>query len=341
MSQSHRLIKAFLRQPVDKTPVWLMRQAGRYLPEYRALRKKAGDFMTLCKTPELACEVTLQPLKRFPLLDGAILFSDILTIPDAMGMGLYFVENEGPKFTKMIENHHDIKNLPIPDPEHELQYVMNAVRLIKKTLTQTPLLGFAGSPWTLATYMIANAKKMLYQSPEILHELLNKLADSIILYLNAQIKAGVNAVMIFDTWGGILSTPDYKAFSLYYMKKIIAGLTRYNNQEKIPCIIFTKHGGQWLTDMLSTDCDAIGLDWTTDLGHARQLVGHKVALQGNVDPILLYTNPDCIYKAVKNTLASYGNYPGHVFNLGHGVPKDVPVENVDALITAVHELSGR
>lgn len=337
----HRLIQAFCRQPVDKTPVWLMRQAGRYLPEYRQLREKVGGFLGLAKNPELACEITLQPLKRFPL-DGAIIFADILLIPDAMGLGLYFVQNEGPRFEKMIAHQKDIDKLIIPDPTEKLNYVLEAIKLTKKELNNTkPLIGFAGSPWTVATYIIDDAKKMLYQSPELLHHLLEKLAQSTILYLNAQIAAGVDAVMIFDTWGGLLTTPDYKKFSLFYIQKIIAGLNKHINNKKIPVIFFTKHGGQWLEEMLSTQCDVIGLDWTVDLNRARERVGHAVALQGNMDPVMLYTNPEKIQTEVEFILKSYGKNTGHVFNLGHGIPKDVPVENVAALIEAVHSLSAK
>jgi uroporphyrinogen decarboxylase len=335
----HRLIRAFLRQPVDKTPIWLMRQAGRYLPEYRQLRQKAGGFLDLAKNPELACEITLQPLKRFSL-DGAIIFADILLIPDAMGLELYFVENEGPRFNKMISHQKDIDKIIIPEPTEKLNYVLEAIKLVKKELAnKTPLIGFAGSPWTVATYIIDDAKKMLYQSPGLLHNLLDKLAQSTILYLNAQIDAGVDAVMIFDTWGGLLSTKDYKNFSLFYAQKIIAGLNRNQNNRVVPCIFFTKHGGQWLEEMVSTNCDVIGLDWTLDLAKARERVGHAVALQGNMDPMMLYTNPERIKEEVGFILKSFGKHTGHIFNLGHGIPKDVPVENVAALVEAVHSLS--
>jgi uroporphyrinogen decarboxylase len=335
----HRLIRAFLRQSVDQTPVWLMRQAGRYLPEYRQLRAKAGGFLELAKNPELACEITLQPLKRFPL-DGAIIFADILLIPDAMGLGLYFAENEGPKFKKMISHQKAIDNIIIPHPTEKLNYVLEAIKLTKKALdNKTPLIGFAGSPWTVATYIIDDAKKMLYQSPELLHHLLDKLAQSTVLYLNAQIDAGVDAVMIFDTWGGLLSTQDYKNISLFYIQKIISGLNTKQANKIIPVIFFTKHGGQWLEQMVSTKCDVIGLDWTVDLNQARERVGHAVALQGNMDPMMLYTHPEKIKAEVEFILKSYGKNTGHVFNLGHGIPKDVPVENVAALIEAVHALS--
>jgi uroporphyrinogen decarboxylase len=342
---SHRLINAFLKQPVDMTPVWLMRQAGRYLPEYRALREKAGDFMTMCKTPDLACEITLQPLRRFAL-DAAILFSDILTIPDAMGLGLHFVQHEGPKFARPLSSAAEINKLAIPDPSQELRYVIDAINLVKKNLQdKLPLIGFAGSPWTLATYMIeggssdsfSKAKKILYQQPRLMHNLLAKLAISVTTYLNAQIHAGVDAVMLFDTWGGILSTTAYHDFSLYYMQEIIAGLTK--TDKTVPCVIFTKHGGQWLQSMANSGCHVIGLDWTTDIGRARELVGSKVALQGNLDPAILHTDATTIREEVAKILHAYGNYPGHVFNLGHGIHPDVPYENVSILVDAVHELS--
>ncbi|HEV2613178.1 MAG TPA: uroporphyrinogen decarboxylase [Gammaproteobacteria bacterium] len=339
INSPHRLIRAFCRQPVDKTPVWLMRQAGRYLPEYRELRQKVGGFLAMAKNPEIACEITLQPLKRFPL-DGAIIFSDILTIPDAMGLELYFVENEGPKFKNIINHQKDVDKIIIPDPNEKLKYVMDAIKLTQKELNhKTPLIGFAGSPWTVATYIVEDAKKMLYQNPELLHNLLEKLTQSTILYLNAQIDAGVDAIMLFDTWGGLLSTKDYKNISLSYAQKIFAGLNRQQKDKKIPCIFFTKFGGQWLEEMVSTSCDAIGLDWTIDINTARERVGESVALQGNMDPMMLYTNPEKIHAEVEFILKSYGKNTGHVFNLGHGVPKDVPVENVAALVEAVHTVS--
>ncbi len=289
-------LRALLRQPVDYTPVWMMRQAGRYLPEYREVRKGAGDFMSVCRDADLACEVTIQPLRRFPL-DAAILFSDILTIPDAMGLGLYFETGEGPKFERPITCKADVEKIGIPDPEGELQYVMNAVRTIKKTLNgDVPLIGFSGSPWTLATYMIEGGsskaftkiKKMMFAEPQVLHMLLDKLADSVILYLNAQIAAGAQSVMVFDTWGGVLSPRDYKDFSLQYMAKIVDGLTRHNDGRKVPVTLFTKNGGMWLEDIAATGCDAVGLDWTIDIENAKARVGDKVALQGNMDPSMLY-----------------------------------------------------
>lgn len=345
--KNDRLLKALQRQPVDMTPVWMMRQAGRYLPEYRATREKAGDFVTLCQTPDLACEVTLQPLERYPL-DAAILFSDILTIPDAMGLGLKLIESVGPKFDKPISSLADIRKLPMPDPEEELGYVMDAVRLIRKELDgKVPLIGFAGSPWTLATYMIEGGsskdfgkiKKMLYQEPNSLHLLLAHVAKAVGLYLNAQIKAGAQIIMIFDTWGGILTTPAYHAFSLDYMKQILDSLEREHEGNKIPVILFTKGAGLWVDDIADTGCDAIGLDWTQEIGSVRTKIGNRVALQGNMDPAILKSNPEVIRSEVARILESYGQGSGHVFNLGHGITPDIDPENAGAFINAVHELS--
>jgi uroporphyrinogen decarboxylase len=342
-----RLIRALLRQPVDYTPVWLMRQAGRYLPEYRAMRAKAGDFMTLCKTPELACEVTLQPLARYDL-DAAILFSDILTIPDAMGLGLHFTQGEGPAFERPIRTANDVERLGIPDPEADLGYVMAAVRTIKQALqNKVPLIGFAGSPWTLATYMVEGGsskqfsiiKAMLYNQPQLLHNLLMKLATAVTHYLNAQIAAGANAVMLFDTWGGVLTTTAYQTFSLAYMQQIMAGLTRQIDGQTIPVILFTKGGQQWLEIIAASGCDAVGVDWTVDIGQARQRVNNQVALQGNLDPSILHAHPDFIRQEVQAIIKSYGNYPGHIFNLGHGITPDIPPEHVKVLVDAVHEVS--
>ncbi|MBO1255798.1 uroporphyrinogen decarboxylase [Alteromonas sp. 5E99-2] len=347
--KNDRYLKALLKQPVDMTPVWMMRQAGRYLPEYKATRAEAGDFMSLCKNAELACEVTLQPLRRFPL-DAAILFSDILTIPDAMGLGLYFETNEGPKFERTIQSKADVEALPIPDPEDELGYVMNAVRTIRTALKgDVPLIGFSGSPWTLATYMIEGGsskaftkiKKMAFSEPAILHALLDKLADSVILYLNAQIKAGAQSVMVFDTWGGVLSGRDYKLFSLQYMEKIVSGLIRENEGRRVPVTLFTKNGGTWLESIAATGCDAIGLDWTVDIADARKRVGHKVALQGNMDPSMLYAPAPRIEEEVETILSAYGEGTGHVFNLGHGIHLDVPPENAGTFVNAVHAKSAR
>jgi len=345
--KNDRLLRALLRQPVDITPVWIMRQAGRYLPEYRQVREKAGDFMTLCTTPELACEVTLQPLKRFPL-DAAILFSDILTVPDAMGLGLYFSEGEGPRFRNPVRDRSDVSQLHAPDPEQDLRYVMDAVRLIRRELDgRVPLIGFAGSPWTLATYMIeggssrdfALIKRMMFDEPDTLHTLLDITARAVGLYLNAQIAAGAQAVMIFDTWGGVLTPRDYEAFSLRYMRSIVSELTREHAGARIPVILFTKNGGQWLEAIAATGCDAAGLDWTTDLRLARERVGHQVALQGNMDPAVLYASPARIREEVAAVLAAYGSGSGHVFNLGHGITPQVDPDHVTGLIEAVHTLS--
>jgi uroporphyrinogen decarboxylase len=345
--KNDRLIRALLRQPVDVTPVWMMRQAGRYLPEYRATRKKAGSFMKLCTTPELACEVTLQPLARFPL-DAAILFSDILTIPDAMGLGLYFAEGEGPKFERPLREEQQITALGIPDPEKELRYVMDAVRLIRRELDgQVPLIGFSGSPWTLATYMVEGGsskdfsiiKAMLYERPELLDGLLDTVAQTVTLYLNAQIAAGAQAVMLFDTWGGALTPDDYCRFSLKPMERIIQSLKREVDGQHIPVILFTKNGGQWLEAMTDTGADALGLDWTTDLSDARRRVGAQVALQGNLDPSVLYASPVHIREQVAKVLASFGKGNGHVFNLGHGIHPGIEPEHAGAMIEAVHELS--
>lgn len=345
--KNDRYLKALLREPVDMTPVWMMRQAGRYLPEYKATRAQAGDFMSLCRNADLACEVTLQPLRRYAL-DAAILFSDILTIPDAMGLGLSFGAGEGPKFAHPIENKIQVDNLPIPDPEGELQYVMNAVRTIRRELKgEVPLIGFSGSPWTLATYMVEGGsskaftkiKKMMYADPQLLHALLDKLADSVILYLNAQIKAGAQAVMVFDTWGGVLAHKEYKTFSLQYMQKIVEGLIRENEGRKVPITLFTKGGGLWLEAIADTGCDAVGLDWTVDIREAKKRVGHKVALQGNMDPSVLYAPAARIEQEVKNILAGFGEGSGHVFNLGHGIHQDVPTESPKVFVDAIHELS--
>lgn len=345
--KNDRYLRALQKQPVDVTPVWMMRQAGRYLPEYKATRAVAGDFMSLCKNAELACEVTLQPLRRFPL-DAAILFSDILTIPDAMGLELYFETGEGPRFKKPITCKADVDKIGIPDPEGELQYVMNAVRTIRRELKgEVPLIGFSGSPWTLATYMVEGGsskaftkiKKMAFAEPAILHTLLAKLADSVTSYLNAQIAAGAQSVMIFDTWGGVLSPRDYKEFSLQYMERIVNGLTRKNEGRKVPVTLFTKNGGMWLESIAATGCDAVGLDWTIDIKEARARIGDKVALQGNMDPSMLYAPAQRIEEEVSTILEGYGEGSGHVFNLGHGIHLDVPPENARVFVNAVHELS--
>ncbi|MFW5450841.1 MAG: uroporphyrinogen decarboxylase [Methylophagaceae bacterium] len=346
--QNDRYLRALLRQPVDKTPVWVMRQAGRYLPEYREVRAKAGDFMTLCSTPDLACEVTLQPLRRFDL-DAAIIFSDILTIPDAMGLGLHFVAGEGPKFSNPIQSAADIAKLGVPDMEESLGYVMDAIRLTRREIDgKVPLIGFSGSPWTLACYMVeggsskdfAKVKGMLFDAPEQMHALLNVMADSVIAYLNAQIAAGAQSVMLFDTWGGALSTGNYQEFSLAYMQKIISGLTRESDGRTVPVTMFTKGGGQWLELMTATGADAVGLDWTTDLSKARQRVGDKVTLQGNMDPCVLYASADRVEQEVASVLASYGQgETGHVFNLGHGIHPTIEPEKMQRLVDSVHRLS--
>ncbi len=340
-----RFLRALRRQPVDRTPLWMMRQAGRYLPAYKATRARAGDFMSLCRNPELCCEVTLQPLDRFGL-DAAILFSDILTVPDAMGLGLRFVEGEGPVFDRPVRDAHAIEALGVPDPETELRYVMDAVRTIRSALgSRLPLIGFAGSPWTLATYLIEGAggsdfqtiKRMAYDAPEALDSLLAKLAASVSLYLEAQQRAGADALMIFDTWGGVLSPADYVQFSLEPMARIVEHLKRV--APETPVILFTKNGGQHLEAMAETGCDALGLDWTTDLGSARSRVGTRVALQGNLDPTWLLAQPARIEAAVARVLDSYGKGPGHVFNLGHGILQQTPPEHAAAMIEAVRNLS--
>jgi uroporphyrinogen decarboxylase len=347
--KNDRFLRALLKQPVDMTPVWMMRQAGRYLPEYRATREKAGSFMDLCKSPELACEVTIQPLDRFPL-DAAILFSDILTVPDAMNLGLYFETGEGPKFERPVQTEADVKKLFVPDPEGELKYVMDAVRTIRKELDgRVPLIGFSGSPWTLATYMVeggstkefGKVKGMMFDRPDLMHKVLDVLAQSVTAYLNAQIAAGAQAVMIFDTWGGILTPRDYREFSLRYMQQIVDGLTREAEGRKVPVIMFTKNGHCWLEDQAATGVDALGIDWTIDIGEARKRVGDKVALQGNMDPTVLYASPERIRQEVASVLESYGSGSGHVFNLGHGIHPGIPPEHAGAFVNAVHELSAK
>ena len=340
-------LRALLREPVSYTPVWMMRQAGRYLPEYRATRARAGSFMDLCKNPDLACEVTLQPLERFPL-DAAILFSDILTVPDAMGLGLYFSDGEGPHFERPVRCDSDVERIAVPDPEDGLRYVMDAVSTIRAALDgRVPLIGFSGSPWTLATYMVEGAgsktyrhtKAMLFDRPQLLHALLAKVADAVTLYLNAQIARGAQAVMIFDTWGGALAPARYREFSLAYMGRVVAGLTRESEGRRVPSILFTKNGGQWLDRMAETGCDALGVDWTMDLADARRLVHDRVALQGNLDPCVLYASAERIRAEVAAVLASYGQGSGHVFNLGHGITPDVDPSHAGAMVAAVHELS--
>jgi len=347
--KNDRFLRALMRQPVDVTPVWMMRQAGRYLPEYKATRASAGDFLSLCKNRELACEVTLQPLERFDL-DAAILFSDILTIPDAMDLGLYFAEGEGPKFRKVLRTAADVSDLRVPNAATDLDYVMNAVTEIRTALSgRVPLIGFSGSPWTLATYMVEGGsskdfrhiKKMMYATPEVMHELLDKLAVSVIDYLNQQILAGAQAVQIFDTWGGVLSGEMYAEFSLKYMQKIVSGLIREADGRPVPVILFTKNGGQWLEQMAATGADALGLDWTTTLSGARARVGNQVALQGNMDPSVLYAPPERIRSEVKNLLADFGTGNGHVFNLGHGIHQFADPEHAKVFVDAVHEFSAQ
>lgn len=344
--KNDRFLRALAKQPVDVTPVWMMRQAGRYLPEYRASRAKAGSFMDLCKNAEFACEVTMQPLARYPL-DAAILFSDILTIPDAMGLGLYFEEGEGPRFRKTVHDAATVDALPVVG-EQDLSYVMNAVRTIRRELNGSiPLIGFSGSPWTLATYMVEGgsskdfrrAKALAYDQPEVMHSLLDKLVHSVIDYLNAQIRAGAQAIQIFDSWGGALAHDAYLEFSLEPMQRIIQGLIKEHEGRPVPVILFTKGGGQWLEAMADTGATCLGLDWTTPMSDARRRVGDKVALQGNMDPTILYANPDRIRSEVSKILKSYGPGPGHIFNLGHGITPGVDPANAGAFINAVHDLS--
>ncbi len=340
-------LRALLRQNTERTPVWMMRQAGRYLPEYRATRERAGSFLKLCMTPELACEVTLQPLARYPL-DAAILFSDILTIPHALGLGLHFETGEGPKIERPVRSLADVRRLTVPDPNVELRYVMDAVALIRKELNgRVPLIGFAGSPWTVGTYIVeggssrdfSKIKAMMYDTPDALHELLALLARSTLAYLNAQIESGAQALMIFDTWGGVLTPERYRDFSLNYMSQIVDGLIRERDGRRVPIILFTKGGGAWLSEMAKTNCDALGVDWTTDLSTARAAVKDSKALQGNLDPSSLYSSPERIRAEVARVLASYGQGHGHVFNLGHGIHPQIPPDHAGAMIQAVHELS--
>ena len=346
--QNDTFLRALAKQPVSHTPVWLMRQAGRYLPEYRAVRARAGGFLDLCKNTELATEVTLQPIDRFGL-DAAILFSDILTVPDAMGLGLYFAEGEGPKFARPLQNEADIAALQVPDMA-KLRYVFDAVSSIRRALNgRVPLIGFAGSPFTLACYMVEGGgskeyrqiKTLLYRHPELLHRILNITAQAVTAYLNEQIAAGAQAVQIFDTWGGLLSDAAFPEFSLAYMRQIISSLTREHEGRRVPVILFTKGGGQWLELMAESGADALGLDWTVNLGWARQRVGSQVALQGNFDPAALFGTPESVRSEVRRILHSYGEGSGHVFNLGHGISQHTDPENVKALVDAVHEYSAR
>ncbi len=340
------LLRALLRQPVETTPVWLMRQAGRYLPEYRATRARAGSFMDLCRNASYATEVTLQPLARFPL-DAAILFSDILTVPDAMGLELSFAEGEGPRFARPLRDEASIRALAVPAME-KLDYVFNAVSEIRKALAnRVPLIGFSGSPFTLACYMIEgggsddfrHVKGLMYSRPELLHHILDVNARTVTEYLNQQIAHGAQAVMVFDTWGGILTSAAYEAFSLAYMRRIVAGLQRDHDGERVPVVLFTKGGGQWLEAMAASGCDALGLDWTVDPAAARARVGQHVALQGNLDPAVLMGSPEGVEREVRRVLDAFGPAPGHVFNLGHGISQHAPHDNVRVLVETVHHYS--
>ena len=344
------LLRALLRQPTDYTPVWLMRQAGRYLPEYRATRARAGSFMALAKSPALATEVTLQPLDRYAL-DAAILFSDILTVPDAMGLGLHFAEGEGPKFERPVRTEEDVARLAVPDMADALGYVMDAVREIRRALAnRLPLIGFSGSPFTLACYMVEGGgsddfrliKTMLYRRPDLLHRILAINAAAVADYLNAQIAAGAQAVMVFDTWGGALADGAYQAFSLAYIREVVSKIKREHEGERIPTIVFTKGGGLWLEQIADTGCDAVGLDWTVNLGAARARIGGRCALQGNVDPMILFGGDAAIRREVEQALASFGTPAagsGHIFNLGHGISQHTPPEAVSVLVDTVHEVS--
>lgn len=345
--KNDRFLRTLRRQPVDRTPIWIMRQAGRYLPEYRAIRAEAGDFMSLCTNPDLACEVTLQPLRRFDL-DAAILFSDILTVPDALGLGLYFETGEGPRFKKTVDSVAKINQLKYPDLDAELGYVFKAVTNIRSALEgRVPLIGFAGSPWTVATYMVEGGssknysviKSLIYDEPAAADKLLNMLADITAEYLNKQIAAGAQAVMVFDSWGGVLSPETYRRFSLAPMQRIVDQLNRGSGDDRLPVVLFTKGAGVRLRDMCTTGCDALGVDWTTDLADARKYTNDVVALQGNLDPSVLNASPAVIRDSVRDVLESYGRGPGHVFNLGHGIHPNINPEHVAALVDAVHELS--
>ena len=349
-----RLLRALRRQPVDRTPVWLMRQAGRYLPEYRASRAAAGSFLAMAKTPELACEVTLQPLRRFPL-DAAILFSDILTVPDAMGLGLYFVEGEGPKFQRPVREEADVARLAVPDMETELRYVMDAIRVIRRELAgKVPLIGFSGSPWTLACYMVegggsdnySKIKAMAFNRPELLHRLLGVVTDAVIAYLAAQRAAGAQALQVFDTWGGVLSPTLYREFSLPYLERIARELPRGEGGQRTPLILFGKGNAPHLEALAATGTDAVGVDWLVGMDEAARRIGGKVALQGNLDPATLYGSPQAIAREAARVLDDYaagngGSREGHVFNLGHGMSPDMDPEHVAALVEAVHAHSAR
>jgi len=341
------LLRALACQPTEYTPVWLMRQAGRYLPEYNATRSRAGSFLALARSPALATEVTLQPLERFPL-DAAIIFSDILTVPDAMGLGLAFTEGEGPRFERPLRDEGAIRALAAPDPAVELRYVLDAVRETSRALAgRVPLIGFSGSPFTLACYMVEGAgsddwrvlKTMRHARPELLHRILEVNARAVTDYLNAQIEAGAQAVMVFDTWGGILAHQDYEVFSLGYIRKIFEKLTRERGGQRVPSILFTKGGNPWLAAMMASGTDAVGLDWTTDPREARRIAAGRIALQGNLDPAVLFAPADRVRDAARKVIDSFGVAPGHVFNLGHGIQAGTPVDSVSALVDEVRTYS--
>jgi len=347
--ENDTFLRALFREPTAYTPIWLMRQAGRYLPEYNQTRARAGNFLALCKNPDLATEVTMQPLARYRL-DAAIVFSDILTIPDAMGLGLYFAEGEGPKFERPLRAEREIRDLSTPDPTAHLRYVLDTIRQVRKSLAgSVPLIGFSGSPFTLACYMIegrgssdfASVKKMLYQRPDLLHKILAVNAQAVTDYLNAQIEAGAQAVMLFDTWGGMLSDAAYHEFSLAYIKQILGSLKRENEGMRVPSIVFTKGGGGWLESIADTGCDAVGLDWTINISAAKARVGARVALQGNMDPAVLLSSPEAVQREAVAILKQFGSGSGHVFNLGHGISQFTPPEHVSALIEAVRGFGAR
>lgn len=345
--QNDVFLRALAREQTEYTPIWIMRQAGRYLPEYRATRARAGSFMDLCRNAELACEVTLQPLERFAL-DAAILFSDILTVPDAMGLGLHFVEGEGPRFERPLRDEKDILALPVPDPCDSLRYVMDAVTTIRKALGgRVPLIGFSGSPWTLACYMVEGRsssdyraiKTLAYSRPDLLEHILEITTQAVIAYLQAQIEAGAQAIMLFDSWGGVLSHSAFERFSLPWMQRIVSALPREREGRRVPCVVFTKGGGLWLEALAGTGADAVGLDWTMDIGLARQRTGGRVALQGNLDPAVLFGSAETIGAEARAILDAFGNHPGHVFNLGHGISQYTSPEAVAVLVDTVHEYS--
>jgi len=343
------LLRALAREPTEYTPIWLMRQAGRYLPEYNATRAKAGSFLKLAKTPSLATEVALQPLERFPL-DAAILFSDILTVPDAMGLGLYFAEGEGPRFERPLRDEAAIARLAAPDPTVELRYVLDAVRETRRALAgRVPLIGFSGSPYTLACYMIEGSgsddwravKEMLYSRPDLLHRILEVNARAVADYLNAQIEAGAQVVMLFDTWGGNLTAAGYEEFSLAYSRRVLAKLRREADCRRVPSILFTRGGGVWLESIAASGCDAVGLDWTVNAAEARRSIGNKVALQGNLDPAVLTAPADRVREQARRVLDAFGAAPGHVFNLGHGISPQARVDAVEALVDEVRTYSSQ